>query len=125
MAVSKSNSLPKYLGGIGAKPGRFRAGVSYFPHCIDHEKLVLEGALLILIGDKERKSNLECAREVVATAKERKQDANIKFYPGASHAFTLNFRGLCEQRGWCHDPEATADAEMRTIRFFTTRLEAK
>lgn len=125
MAVSKASSLPEYLRESGAKPGRFRAGVTFFPHCIDHENLVLEGALLILIGDKDSKSNVKCAKEIVTVAKERKHDAELKVYAGVNHGFTRKSRRNCDNKGWCFNPEVSADAEKQAIRFFLAKLKGK
>lgn len=125
MALAKQTSLPKYLDGFGAKPGLFRAGVAYYPHCVDHEKLIFEGALLVLIGDKDREPNVKCSREVVAAVKARKLGAELKIYAGIHHVFNRNIRRFCERRNWCYNPEATADAQKRTIVFFAARLKGK
>ena len=79
----------------------------------------------VLIGDKDREPNVKCSREVVAAVKARKLGAELKIYVGVHHVFNRKSGRLCERRNWCYNPEATADAQKRTIAFFAARLKGK
>ena len=117
-ALTVSKHLPSYLKGAFKKPGRFRAGVSYYPHCVEVEESVFDGSLLILIGDKDRERNLRCSQKVVKNAKAQGVEATVVVYPGAAHLFD-------RVRNRRYDPKATADAENHVKRFLAKHLKGR
>lgn len=115
-AISETQSLPHYLATVDRHAKPFRAGVAYFPHCVDHETLVLKGALLILVGSEERAYNYNCSHAVVRAARVAGRAAEIKVYEGARHGF---YGGRsCRAR-----PDRCQDSERRTKAFFDTYLK--
>lgn len=115
-AIAAEESLPGYLRDGLRRPGKVALGVGIFASCIDVDDLRIEGKLLMLVGDRDRERNVECARELVAKARAAGLAADAKVYPGAKHSYTL-------RNGTGDDRAAAEDSLVRTREFLDRHLK--
>ena len=111
-ALTPEESMPSYLKAMLKRPGRFRAGVAYYPDCLEYGA-VFEAPLLILIGNRDREVNVALCERIVENARAKGADATIKVYPGARHVFDVGKR---------RDPDAAWDAKIRVRDFLLKHL---
>jgi dienelactone hydrolase len=115
-AIAAEETLPGYLHDGLRRPGRVALGIGVFASCIDVDELRFEGKLLMLVGDRDRERNVECARELVAKARAAGFAAEAKVYPGARHDYT-------SRRGTDDDRTAAEDSLIRTREFLDRELK--
>lgn len=115
-AIAAEESLPGYLRDGLRRPGRVRLGIGIFPSCIDVDGLRIEGKLLMLVGDRDRERNVQCAREMVAKVRAAGIAAEVKIYPGAQHTYT-------SRNGTADDRAAARDSLVRTREFLDRHLK--
>jgi dienelactone hydrolase len=118
-AIGDQRSLPDYLGKGLAKPGDFTAAVAIYPHCVDQEKIAHKAPVLILIGDRDRKHNLDCSAEVVKRGKASGLQSALHIYPGVTHSY---FARRARNPSWEKNFAAADDTERRTKAFLAKFL---
>jgi dienelactone hydrolase len=93
--------------------------VAYYPLCADDAEASVP--TLVLIGDRDDWTGPVAACEALIG----KGMFEVVVYPGATHAFTINFDQPVEFAGhkMAHDEKASEDAAQRALAFFEAQLK--
>jgi len=118
-AIGDQQSLPDYLKKGLAKSGDFAAAVAIYPHCVDQENIVHKAPVLILIGDRDRKPNLDCSAAVVKRSKASGLQSVLHIYPGVTHSY---FARRSRNASWEVNSAAAHDTKQRTKVFLAKYL---
>jgi dienelactone hydrolase len=92
--------------------------VAYYPYCYDNVEF--SSPTIVLIGDKD-----DWTPSKLCQAVKEKPNLKIVVFPGATHAFNMNFAQPIEYLGhhMAHDENATQEAQKDADAFMDSRLK--
>ena len=92
--------------------------IAYYPYCYDNVEF--SSPTLVLIGDKD-----DWTPSKLCQAVKEKPNLEVVVFPGATHAFNMNFAQPIEYLGhhMAHDENATQEAQKDADAFMDSRLK--